>query len=44
MVFTGFFQAMKLFPSFTSHVLIDDRLKSLDPWIENGGVGILFKE
>ena len=38
------YQAMKLFPSFTSHVLIDDRLKSLDPWIENGGVGILFKE
>ena len=38
------YQAMKLFPSFTSHVLIDDRLKSLDPWIGNGGVGILFKE
>ena len=38
------YQAMKLFPSFTSHVLIDDRLKSLEPWIENGGVGILFRE
>lgn len=36
------FNITKLYPSYTNHVLIDDRHKSLIPWIANGGIGILF--
>lgn len=36
------YKTMALFPSFQTHVLIDDRDKSLDPWIAKGGIGIKF--
>ena len=36
------YQTMALFPSFQTHVLIDDRYKSLDPWIAKGGIGVKF--
>ena len=35
-------ETMVLFPSFQTHVLVDDREKSLDPWIAKGGIGIKF--
>lgn len=28
---------------FDNHVLIDDRVKAIDAWVENGGIGILFQ-
>ena len=36
------YKTMSLFPSFQTHVLVDDRDKSLDPWIAKGGIGIKF--
>lgn len=36
------YETMELFPSFTNHILVDDRDKSLDPWIAKGGIGIKF--
>ena len=36
------FEITQLYPSFTTHILIDDRDKSIIPWIANGGVGVLF--
>lgn len=36
------FEITQLYPSFTTHILIDDRDKSITPWIANGGVGVLF--
>jgi hypothetical protein len=33
---------MALFPSFQTHVLVDDRDKSLDSWIAKGGIGVKF--
>ena len=36
------YQTIALFPSFQTHVLVDDRDKSLDPWIAKGGIGIKF--
>ena len=28
----------KLYPSFSNHLLVDDRVKALDPWIAKGGI------
>jgi len=36
------FNITELYPSFTNHLLIDDRVKAVDPWIAKGGIGILF--
>lgn len=36
------YETMKLYPSFQTHVLVDDRDKSLDPWIAKGGIGVKF--
>lgn len=36
------FNITKLYPSFSNHMLIDDREKSVDPWIAKGGIGVLY--
>jgi ABC-type sugar transport system substrate-binding protein len=36
------FTVTKQYPQFQNHMLIDDRKKAIDPWIDNGGIGILF--
>lgn len=36
------FEITKLYPEYQNHILIDDREKSIDPWIDNGGIGILY--
>lgn len=35
------FEITKLYPDYQNHILIDAREKSVDPWITNGGIGIL---
>lgn len=36
------FNITKLYPSFNNHLLVDDRVKALDPWIAKGGIGVPF--
>ena len=36
------FNITKLYPSFSNHLLVDDRTKAVDPWIAKGGIGVLF--
>lgn len=36
------FEITKLYPDYHNHILIDDREKSVDPWIANGGIGLLY--
>lgn len=36
------FNITKLYPSFSNHLLVDDRTKAVDPWITKGGIGVLF--
>lgn len=36
------FNVTKLYPSFNTHLLIDDRDKALTPWIAKGGIGVMF--
>lgn len=36
------FDITHLYPSYTNHILVDDREKSLDPWIKKGGIGIKY--
>ena len=35
--------SMKAQHALPHHILIDDRLKSVNPWVEAGGIGILHK-
>lgn len=36
------FKTTLLYPEYQTHILVDDRNKAIDPWIKNGGVGVLF--
>ena len=38
------FNITKLYPSFSNHLLVDDRTKAVDPWIAKGGIGVLYGE